>query len=507
MAANQAARREGIFPGQALADARALEPGLAVRDADPAAERGALTELADWCSRYTPIVALSEPEPGGAGGLLLDIAGCAHLFGGEAALLADLGGRLARQGYAARAAAADTAGAAWAFARFAPAPASKTDAPADLILPSGRQRASLAGLPLAALRLPHELVDSLAQLGLRRIGDLYPLPRAPLVRRFGIVLCRRLDQALGSLDEAIAPQRPLAPWRMQLAFAEPVGRAEDIQGGLDRLLAALCRRLAAEERGARRLEFALFRSDGTLARAAIGTSRPVREPAYLARLFREPLEGLDPGHGVDLMTLSALSVEPLGPSQPSLPMLTRSELENEDEMSRLGALVDRLGNRLGFENIRRLAPVESHLPERAQRMVPPLALPRGDARPSAARIGARPPRPLRLFARPQPVDAIAPVPDDPPHLFRWGRRLHRICRAEGPERIAPEWWRKAAGRKGEPSGSGTSGQETSEADALEASLRDYYRVEDETGRRFWLYREGLYRPGQPTRWFLHGLFA
>ncbi len=510
MAASEAARAAGILPGQTLADARALEPGLHALEADPAAERGALAELADWCGRYTPWVAEEEPAPGGAGGLLLDITGCAHLFGGEARLLSDLVGRLARHGFAARAAAADTAGAAWAFARFAAA-----RAPEELLLAPGRQRAALAPLPLAALRLPPETVEGLAQLGLRRVGDLYPLPRAPLVRRFGMLLCRRLDQALGSLDEPIAPRRPLPPWRLQLAFAEPIGRMEDIQAGLERLLAALCRRLAAEARGARRLELTLFRSDGTLARAAIGTSRPAREPAHLLRLFREPLEVLDPGLGVDLMTLAAPLVEPLEPSQAGLPGAANDE-GSEDGMALFGELVDRLGNRLGFDNLRRLAPAESHLPERAQRPATVLA-PAATKTTAPSARSEKNPRPLRLFARPQPVDAIAPVPDDPPHLFRWGRQLHRICRADGPERIAPEWWRDdAPGERasGDPrpddmaSGDGASGDMASRIGAAaEAGLRDYYRVEDEAGRRFWLYREGLYRPGRPARWFLHGLFA
>lgn len=475
-AVNAPAQAAGIAPGQTLADARALEPALRAVDADPRAEGEALATLAEWCTRYTPWAAPEEPAPGGAGGVLLDIAGCAHLFGGEAALLADLVARLERHGFAARAAAADTAGAAWAMARFAPAGRE------DLAVPPGGQRQALAALPIAALRLPSETVEGLARLGLRRIQALYALPPAPLARRFGPLVGRRLDQALGRLDEPISPRQPVEPWRFQLAFAEPIARREDIAAGLARLLETLCRRLAEETKGARRLAFVLYRVDGTCQRAEIGTSRPVREAGHLVRLFAEKLEALDPGLGLDLMALDVPVVEPLEALQADIPAPMPAPA-NDAALPALGALVDRLANRLGCAAVRRLAPRESHLPERAQRPAAALEAP-ADAR--ASWPPGRP-RPLRLFSRPEPVDAIAPVPDDPPLLFRWRHELHRVRRADGPERIASEWWR--AGAPGA------------------AEARDYYRVEDETGRRFWLYREGLYRPECLPRWFLHGLFG
>jgi protein ImuB len=475
MAANRAAEDAGIAPGQALADARALEPGLHVVDAEPQAERRALAALADWCTRYTPWTSSEEPAVGGGGGALLDITGCAHLFGGEAALLADLIARLARCGFTARASVADTAGAAWAMARFADQAAS--------VVPPRRQRAALADLPVAALRLPTETALSLERLGLRRIGALYPLPRAPLARRFGRELCRRLDQALGHLDEPISPHQPAEPWRLRLAFAEPIARREDIEAGLERLLAALCRRLDEEMSGVRRLVFAIFRVDGTVQRAEIGTSHATREAKHLRRLFAEKLEALDPGLGLDLITLAAPVVEPLAASQTGF----WTDATSNEVLPAVNALVDRLANRLGIKAVRRLVPAESHCPERAQRALPGLA-----SRHASGSWRRGRPRPLRLFVRPQPVDAIAPVPDDPPLLFRWRDTLHRIRAAEGPERILGEWWRDAG------------------------AVRDYYRVEDEAGRRFWLYREGLYpQPDRPQesapdaapRWFLHGLFA
>jgi protein ImuB len=476
-AANAPAQASGILPGQTLADARALEPGLRVLDADPGAEQQALAALADWCTRYTPWAAAEEPAPGGAAGLLLDITGCAHLFGGEAALLTDLVARLEQAGFAARAAAADTAGAAWAMARCA-----ASGRVGDLVVPPGDQRQALAALPVAALRLPPETATGLERLGLRRVGDLYPLPRAPLARRFGTLVGRRLDQALGRLDEPISPRQPIEPWRLRLAFAEPIGRRADIDAGLERLLVALCRRLDEEMKGARRLALALYRTDGTRQCAAIGTSRPAREAGHLARLFAEKLDGLDHdfdhGLGIDLLELTAPVVEAMEPVQTdSLPAA------NEDTPAALATLVDRLTNRLGITEVRRLVPVASHVPERAQRPAPALG-----SVPTAPDGWRRTrPRPLRLFVRPQPVEAVAPVPDDPPLLFRWHQQLHRIRRADGPERIADEWWHGST--------------------PAEAELRDYYRVEDEAGRRFWLYREGLYDPARPPRWFLHGLFA
>ncbi|HYB09441.1 MAG TPA: DNA polymerase Y family protein, partial [Alphaproteobacteria bacterium] len=317
VAADRAAQSAGIFPGQPLADARALEPALRVHDADLGADRQALAHLAEWCTRYTPWTAPEALEPGGAGGVFLDVSGCAHLFGGEAALLADIVARIERNGFSARAAIADTAGAAWAVARFA-----SSTFIGDLVVPPGGQRQALAALPVAALRLSPETAAGLERLGLRRIEALYPLPRAPLARRFGLDLCRRLDRALGRLDEPISPRLYHEPWRLRLAFAEPVARREDVAAGLEQLLHTLCRRLAAERQGARRLVFTLYRTDGTTQRAEIGTSFPLREVRHLSRLFTEKLDRLDYdfsfGLGVDLMVLTAPVVEPLEAAQASL---------------------------------------------------------------------------------------------------------------------------------------------------------------------------------------------
>lgn len=488
-----------------LADARALMPDLVTTSGEPQADHRLIETIANWCDRYTPWVAIdplggaiaeegteacSAGGFGGDAGLLLDVTGCGHLFGqgdaGEHALLADLTERLARHDLACRAAMADTAGAAWALARFA-------ERQADLFCPQRGQRAALAALPVEGLRLDAPIVETLLKLGLRRIGDLYPLPRAPLARRFGDQLLTRLDQALGTIAEPIEPRRPPPAFRTRLAFVEPIGRSEDIAAATSRLLAALCRQFEQAGVGARRLEIALYRVDGSVDRTAIGTSRPNRDNPRLMKLFEEKLGELDPGFGVELMILAAPEVEAWDGTQDTLP--------DAGVMASLGEdgtidLADRLALRLGAESVVRLLPRDSHLPERVQ-TAGAAAQPAhaGAWRRVAGLKGARP---TRLLQRPELVEVTAHVPDDPPAVFHWRRHAHRIVRAEGPERVADEWWRPRPDGSRQP------------ANTL-PPYRDYYRVEDDDGGRFWLFRDGPYRMaanGRPTaRWFLHGFCA
>jgi protein ImuB len=479
-ATNAAAQAVGVVPGLTLADARALLPNLMVAEADAAADRRALEGLADWCGRYTPWTAVDETDVypgdrGGGAGLWLDISGCAHLFGGERALVDDLVGRLAGFGFAAAAAVADTAGGAWAMARFTEGTA--------VVVPPGDVAAALSPLPMNGLRLPPKTIEGLGRVGLRRIGDLAALPRTPLAARFGDLVLERLDQALGRVDEPLSPRRPAPAMHVHLAFAEPVGRADDIALATRRMLDELCARLAAAHLGIRRLEVALYRTDGTVARAAIGTSRPVRDPDHLQRLFREKLDDLDPGFGVEVTILAATVVAPLAPAQTAMGFEPR-----EQQAEAVGRLIDRLGNRLGAGNVMRLVDHASHVPERACCKIPAIA----DARATACDGDqcSRQPRPLQLLPWPEPIEVMAPVPDGPPVLFRWRRAHHRVAAAEGPERIEPEWWLEEDGH--DP--------------ARRSAIRDYYRVEDTQGHRFWIYREGFYRPDVAPRWYLHGLF-
>ncbi len=462
-AVDPAAAALGLRPGLPLADARALYPALGVRRADPMGEAADLARLAAWCGRWSPWTAAE-----GSDGIWLDITGCAHLRGGEAALAGEVMERLQDQGIAARAAIADTAGAAWAVARHGQ----------DLIVAPGKTKAALGSLPTAGLRLPPLLVAELDRLGLRRIGELLVLPRADLVARFGETLVGRLDQAL---DEGTEPLSPLSPkpqrWTRR-RFAEPISRAEDLAAVLAQLMEALCDLLAREGLGARQLVLSCYRVDGRVEQAAIGTARASRDAGHLTRLLAERIETIDPGLGIEDMVLAATEVESLGARQFALrdPRLAPPSGAGAE----VGFLIDRLANRLGCDAVIRFEPQESHLPERASQAVAVL---------SATGISAWPSnrlRPIRLLPRPEPILAVASVPDDPPLSFRWRQLSHRVARADGPERIGGEWWRKGGGG---------------------ITIRDYYRVEDEEGRRFWLYRAGLFEGGKPTRWFLHGIFA
>lgn len=457
----------GLAPGMSLADARTLVPDVAVRPDERQKTAMFLARLADWCGRYTPWTAVD-----GEDGVWLDTAGCAHLFGGEEAMLSELLARVAGFGLSARAALAPTPGAAWALARFANG---------ACILDETEIRERLAGLPVAALRLEPEHAVALNRLGLRRITDLYPLPRAPFAARFGEDTARRLDQALGRLAEPISPRRPVAPFRSRLAFAEAIGHADDIARGLDRLLADLSEHLACPDRGCRRLELTLFRVDGSLQQAAVGTARASRDPRHLARLFAEQLTAVDPEFGIEAMVLAAPVTEKLVPDQAEI--ISNAEAPPEA----MAALLDRLGNRLGFGRLHVLQPTESHLPERAQRSVAAQNIERIDGRRKQKTWLQSQGRPLRLLRDPEPMVAMTPEEEDgtPPAVFRWRRRLYQLRRLDGPERIAPEWWREDGNWAG--------------------GARDYWRIEDAGGRRLWLYRESG-RAGE-SRWFVHGVSA
>ena len=482
MALNGVAEAGGVRLGQTLSDARAIEPRLGVEPSDPAAEMAALQALATWCGRYTPWVALDRS--GLDAGLWLDVTGCAALRGGETALLADLLHRLAGFGFEAKAALADTPGAAWAFARYRAGAFARYD-DGGVVL-AGETRARLAALPIAALRLGAAEVEALDRVGLRCIGELYRMPRGALARRFGTTLGRRLDQALGAAHEPLSPARAIAPYRVEHLFAEPIASLEAVHATTRALLEALATRLEADGRGVRRLELMLFKVDGAVDERTLGTSLAVREPSYLMRLLVEKLADVDVGFGVDAITLAAPLTDLLPRVQLGLDFeaMGARRADAPDDDAALGQLIDRLGNRLGPESVDRPAPRQSHLPERA--VVSAGALePQSDWSAHVMRE-----RPLCLLPRPEPIEVIAPIPDDPPVMFRWRRAVHRVRAATGPERLAPEWWRAAG---------------IDAADAGESRFRDYYRVEDETGRRFWLFRLGAFRPGATPAWFMHGL--
>jgi protein ImuB len=455
----------GLAAGMTLADARALLPSLTVADADPGADAKALAALTDWCGRYSPWCATD-----GEDGICLDITGCAHLFGGEAAMLSDMTRRLWSFGIAARGAVAGTPAAAWGWARYR----RKSATP---ILGEG-ETAPLLPLPVAALRLEPDSIDTLRVLGLNTIATVIDLPRGPLTQRLGEAVLGRLDRMFGRAAEPISPRAIAEPWASRMIFAEPIGRREDIDAAAERLTTYLCRAMSLKGQGVRRLVLHFYRVDGAVQHIAIGTSRPTHTPAHILRLFAERLEQVEPGFGIEAIVLEATEAEPLAPMQGAL--TAAGEVDATD----LAGLIDRLQNRLGTARVVQLVPVESHVPERAEM--------REKAAPARPLKRLKPPsgftlksaRPVSLLPIPEPIEAIAPVPDDPPLTFRWRRIQHRVAFADGPERIEPEWWRAEA----------------------PAKARDYYRVEDLAGRRFWLYREGPYGAPEPPRWFLHGFF-
>ena len=488
-AVNREAGAEGLSPGMRLADARALTAGLVTAPADPAADRRGLERLALWCNRFTPWCALDSED-----GLLLDISGCAHLFGGEAALMDELAARLAGLGVESRLGLADTPGAAWALARFDAAHGDATDgsAPDDgatdrRIAAPGEARMALAALPVEGLRIAAEDARLLRRLGLVTIGAVDGLPRAALARRFpcrercGAVLAR-LDQALGRSAEPIVPMLPPPACLERLALPEPLIDRAGLDAALARLMAGLTASLEQGGLGARRLVLWCYRVDGGVVRRTVAAARATRESGHLLRLFQETLGTVDPGFGIDHAALHAERVEPLAPAQLALTGDGRRQGD-------VDLLVDRLRARLGDGAVCRLEPVARHRPEKAERTVAPgrEPAPWRDAC-DAPGAPALPQRPFRLFDRPEPIEVMAEVPDGPPLLFTWRRARRRVMRAAGPERIGPEWW--------------TGDRDT--------AVRDYYRVEDDEGRRYWLYRAGLYRDAgahDAPRWYVHGLYG
>ncbi|MEZ5921534.1 MAG: DNA polymerase Y family protein [Parvularculaceae bacterium] len=461
------AAKLGFYQGQALADARAIEPELIAVETDAREEAQSFRRLAEALMRYSPVVSVQA-----TGELFIDITGCQRLFGGEETILSDLRERIARAGYSMRAAIADTAGAAWALARFGELE----------IADDGAHRSAIASLPVEALRLPPELSDRLRRLGLKTIGQLYDMPRAPLTARFTKELLSRLGQARGTEVEPLVPIIPAPRYYSERKLAEPVSTVEAVKSILALLAHDLAEDLAQDALGARHFELALFRVDNEITRMSIGTSAPARDAKHIVRLFENRLDDLkddyDAGFGFELLRLSAFDVRPLDVRQRAAFDL-QSDREAQEEA--LAELKDRLSNRLGAMNVRRVSFSNSHLPERAAHFKPVVhPASQSDIGPVAYA------RPVKLLPRPEEIEALAEVPDGPPIRFKWRRVKYSVVRANGPERIADEWQDKEAA----------------------GPTRDYYRVETSEGRRYWLFREGLY--GAETtnpRWFLHGFFA
>lgn len=468
-AADAHAQRLGLMPGLTLADARACQPDLVAFAMDEAADRRLLDRLVHQCRDYSPAVELVIPD-----GIVIDITGAAHLFGGEEGLAGAVSERLAGAGLTVRYAMAATTEAARALARYTR-------------LPVGDEQAAIHALPVAALGLDPEATLGLQRAGLKSVRDVAARPSAGIAARFGEGAVWALRRLLGEAHVPLAPLPHDAPLRFEHRFTEPVTQEAAIARTLLDLIRAAASVLGERALGGRRFRLTLSRSDGDHRQLVVETGAPTRDPALVMRLFDERIaalaDPLDPGFGYDSLSLAIPATEPLPFAQPRL-----DGDASVDEA--LDELIDRLSTRLGPGAVRRLVPQDSHIPEQAQLALPAIACGAPVHWPSPSE-GEPPMRPLFLFDPPQLVEVIAEVPDGPPHRFRWQRKLHEVQLYEGPERIASDWWRRKGGE--EPGKGGLT--------------RDYYRIEDVRGRRYWIFRHGLYDEKPDPRWYLHGLFA
>jgi protein ImuB len=495
VAVDDAAARLNLAADMPLATARAMVPALTILDHDPDADLKTLNAIADWCDRFTPLVALSHIPESIPDGLVLDITGCAHLFGGETMLMKTLCHTLTQQGFVVSAAIAGTSVAARALTRFRN----------GVIVPPDEEGDAVFALPVATLGVDQTIITGLRRAGLKTIGDVATRSRHEISARFGAAFTSVLQQALGEADAPISPRKPVPDYVTEKRFAEPVLTSDVLLRTLGELAEVLTAAMEHHGKGARRLEASFFRTDGVVRVIAVDAGQAVTDARIALRLFNERLDALadplDPGFGFDLVRLAASHTASVTSTQYGFDPVAHEA----DDVARL---IDRLSARLGANRVIRYVPQDTHIPEYAvarlpaQRKLPDIdiGLARYRHQQCASRPGptcdvgwlAHPPheppnRPLRLFEIPERIKVgFALVPDGPPTSFSWRQLTHRIIRAEGPERIAMEWWR-------------------ADGNTL---TRDYFRVEDEMGLRFWLFREGLFgRELVQPHWFLHGLFA
>ena len=454
-AVNPLAETQGIFNGMVLADARAIIHGLQVIDDEPRLAERLLKKIAEWCIRFTPVCAVDSPY-----GIVLDVTGCTHLWGGDEAYLKDIIKRLKARGYKIHAAIADTIGVAWAVARFGK----------QSIINNGENLQALLCLPPAALRLDAEAIERLNKLGLRQIKDIIGMPKSALQRRFGNQIISRLNQALGIEAEFIQPVIPVEPYHERLPCLQPIVTATGIEIAMKRLLRELCQRLQKEGKGLRTAKFKCYRVDGKVEQVEISTIKPSCNVKHLFKLFEEKLQTIEPDLGIELFVLEAPKVEENTAAQEKL-----WEANSGLNDIRISELIDRIACKVGEQCIHRFLPAEHYWPERCIKATSSLE------EKATAEWKLDKPRPIQILPQPEHIDVMAIVPDNPPIHFRYKGKMHKIIKADGPERIEQEWW------------------------IQEGQHRDYYAVEDERGCRYWLFRLGHYE--EDYEWFIHGFFA
>lgn len=453
---NDIASKAGIVNGMVLADARAVVPNLQVLDDQPDLPPRLLNKFADWCIRFTPSAAIDLPD-----GLVLDVTGCSHLWGGDQHYINEITNKIKALGYSVRVAIADTIGSAWAAARYGK----------NLLIDIGMHVNELLSLPPEALRIERDATDRLHKLGLHRISQFISMPRPTLRKRFGQQFIDRIDQAMGKQEEIITPIQPIEPYQERLPCMEPIVTATGISIALEQLLKVLCERLYKEQKGLRTAVFKCYRVDSKIQQISIGTNRPSCSVKHLFKLLSEDISKIEPDLGIDLFVLEAPVVEDHIPQQEKF-----FEAGGGLEDIKLSELIDRLAGRFGAGSIHRYLPDEHYWPERSFRKASSLIeKPVTPWRHSNL-------RPMQLLPKPEPIDVAAPIPDYPPMSFIYRNKLHTVVKADGPERIEQEWWLQ------------------------QGQHRDYYKVEDEQGCRYWLFRLGHYND-KSFQWYIHGFFA
>jgi protein ImuB len=457
-AANESAHVQGVETGMVVADARAIIPSLKVMDDDPGLTFRLLKVIAEWCIRYTNIVAVDLPD-----GIIMNSTGCAHLWGGELSYLKDINTRLKNRGYNIRATMADTIGTAWAMAHYGDK---------NPIAETGKQMEVLLSLPPSALRLETTVVERLHKLGLHQVKNFIDIPYSVLRRRFGNEFILKLNQAIGNEDEPIIPVIPIEPWRERLPCLEPIVTAVGIEIALHRLLETICCKLQKEGLGIRKAVFKGFRIDGKSVQIEIGTHRATQNVVHLYKLFESKISSIEPASGIELFMMEALMTEKVSPVQEKL-WDTTTGLDDPG----LPELLDKLSNRFGISPIHRFLPAEHYLPEKSFKESVSLN------EPVTTTWKIERPRPVHLLNPPVRIEVTAPIPDYPPMNFRWKGKLYKIKKSDGPERIEQEWW------------------------IQDGPHRDYYCVEDDEGRRYWIFRSGHYILNPIPEWYLHGFFA
>lgn len=455
-AVNQVAQSKGIYTGMVVADCKAILPELQVFDYDPTQPEKLLNALAEWCIRFTPYAAVSLPDT-----LLLDVNGCAHLWGGERSYLNHIEIKITGLSYTICTAMADTIGAAWALSHFGIS---------GTILKPGAEAAGLQDLPIDALRVEQTMVAEFKKLGFKTIGSILKLPRTALRRRFSRILLTRLSQALGGQMEILTPVTPIPPYQEHLPSVEPIKTAIGIEMALKDVLKTLCERLAKENKGLRKAEFRCHRIDGNIQKIDIGTSRPSRSPEHLFKLFQNRIAQIEPDLGIEVFTIDALVVEELLGTQDAL-----WNVSGANEVA-IAELLDRIAGKTGPDSIHRYLPSEHYWPERSIKKATALS----EQPTSTWRTDL--PRPSTLLEKPEQIKVIVRMPDYPPHVFFYKGQRHEVMKADGPERIEQEWW------------------------IQDGEYRDYYCIENDKGARYWIFRSGDYR-NKDVRWFLHGFFA